>query len=145
MKTIILSGMIMLGITFSILAQEAVNLGDLKINQLLESRSEIQTFYKETLGAKVVSFDEPVVRDYIQFDNDLRLNLIYQQDFKDVPDADAFYGGLWIKILVDDFDRRYNRVKNSTAKIIKDRPEKGELYFQAPGGQVYRMVKIEAN
>ncbi|MEO9805306.1 MAG: hypothetical protein ABJF04_18755 [Reichenbachiella sp.] len=122
-------------------AQSGIDLGDLKINQPLNTRQEIQYFYSKTMDAELVSFETPVVRDFIQFDNGLRLNIIYQEDLEMVPNATEFHKGLWIKILVNDFDSRYRKIKDSTAKIIKDQPEKGELYFQAPGGQIFRMVK----
>lgn len=132
---------LMLAFGYATCAQSTIELGDLKINQSLDLKSEIQQFYKETMTASLVSFETPVVRDYIQFDNGFRLNMIYQEDEASVPDTDQFYKGLWIKILVDDFDSRYKKIKKTNAKIIKDVPEKGELYFQAPGGQVFRMVK----
>ncbi|MEQ9422903.1 MAG: hypothetical protein RJQ09_00690 [Cyclobacteriaceae bacterium] len=127
---------------FSSFSQSAFELFDLKVNHHATLRNEIQTFYKDVLKCELVTPDSNVPRDYVQFSNDQRLNIIYFDDDNQILSDDDFMNSIWIKIKVDEFVKRREAVLGSGVKIIADKPDKGELYFQAPGGQVYRMVDV---
>ena len=112
----------------------------MKVNHYLKDTSEVRTFYKEVLGMNLVTPKSPVTRDYIEFANGFRMNIIYME--KNVPSQADFHDGLWIRIHTADFKNVAERVRQSGVKIIQDKVEKNEIYFQAPGGQVFRMGEI---
>lgn len=122
---------------------QEINLGNMKINHHVKDTSKVRNFYKDILGAKLVQPKSKFPRDYLEFSNGFRLNIIYLNE--GVPSLTEFYDGLWIRIHVEDFKKVAQRIRNSSAKIIKDRPGNNEIYFQAPGGQVFRMGGLKSN
>lgn len=124
-------------------AQETgVDMMHLKINQDETQMQTIRGFYKHVMGLSIYEVPGKVTRDFITFDNGQRLNLIYMTADKVLTDEE-FMKGLWIRIETDRFEEvRRNIVRGETGRVIKEVPGK-ELYFQAPGGQVWRMVKKE--
>ncbi len=127
------------------LAQDTsgIDIADIKLNCNVSSMEEVRSFYTDVLGANLVSPESKVPRDYIQFDNDQRINIIYMSDSEKVLTKEQAMNAPWVKIEVEDFDKRYKKVKKSGVSIIKENKEKRELYFQSPDGQVYRMVGKE--
>lgn len=123
--------------------KQEVNLGNMKVDHHVNDTTEIREFYRNILGFKLVTPDSPVPRDYVEFSNGFRLNIIYQR--KDVPSNEDFMNGLWLRIHVADFATVAERVRKSGVKIIHDKVDKDEIYFQALGGQVYRMGKLKSN
>ena len=126
--------------SFLIMAQSGATMGDWKVNAPLSKRESIQQFYKDRLKLLLVTPESPVPRDYIQFDNDLRINIIYQTKMENHLTAEQGVVAPWIKIEVDQLQQRAEAIRDSGVIIIKDAPVKGEIYFQAPDGLVYRMV-----
>ena len=128
--------------SLNVLAQSksGIELEHLKINQNLAEAENIRHFYREVLDLKVVSPEGRVKRDYVEFDNGQRINLIYFSDASKVPSKEEFLNGLWIRITVNNFEDKRDKVLATKAKVIRQVDGK-ELYFQAPGGQVFRMVK----
>ena len=122
--------------------QNGIAIGDLKINAPISKQQDIREFYKEVLGAKVVTPDGPVPRDYVQFDNGIRINIIYQNNRKDILTTTQSLKAPWIKLSVNRFGERRAKVINFGVQVIKEVPYK-ELYFQSPDGLVYRMVTSE--
>ena len=117
-----------------------VRLGNLKINHNIQDTLEVRSFYRDVLGVELHTPSSKVPRDYLRFSNDFRLNIIYQKE--GAPNHEDFMKALWIRIHVKDFKILANRVRGSKATVFKDRPETNEIYFQAPGGQVFRMGKL---
>ena len=128
-------------LTNGALAQTGVEMMHLKINQDESQMQTIRGFYKHVMGLSIYEVPGEITRDFIKFDNGQRLNLIYMAADK-VPSDDAFMKGLWIRIETSRFEEIRRNVVRGETKIIKEVPGK-ELYFQAPGGQVWRMVKKE--
>ncbi|MEX0314944.1 MAG: VOC family protein [Allomuricauda sp.] len=123
--------------------KQKIELGNMKINHHVNDTVKIRKFYKDVLGAKLITPKSKVPRDYMEFSNGFRLNIIYLD--KGVPNQGEFFDGLWIRIHVQDFKEVAQRIRDSEAKIIKDYPDKNEIYFQAPGGQVFRMGEQKSN
>jgi len=121
--------------------KSSIELVHLKLNQDEAKMAEIREFYKGVLGLKLVSPEGAIKRDYLEFDNGQRLNLIYVSKER-VPDQRAFMNGMWIRLETTDFNTLVEKVMASGVPIVKEVTGK-ELYFQAPGGQVWRMVKKE--
>ena len=122
--------------------QNGIKLGDLKVNAPISKQQDIREFYQEVLNATVVTPDSPVPRDYVQFDNGIRINVIYQKERKQYLTPSQSLKAPWIKLTVTRFGERRAAVINFGAKVIKEVPHR-ELYFQSPDGLVYRMVKAE--
>ncbi len=122
--------------------QNGIAIGDLKINAPISKQQDIREFYKEVLGATVVTPDGPVPRDYVQFDNGIRINIIYQTKGKNTLSTSQSLKAPWIKLSVNRFGERRAKVINFGVQVIKEVPYK-ELYFQSPDGLVYRMVTTD--
>ncbi|MGW9684451.1 VOC family protein [Flagellimonas sp. 2504JD1-5] len=116
-----------------------VNLGNLKINHHIKDTMTVRSFYKDVLGMELHTPKSKVPRDYLTFSNGFRLNIIYQN--QNAPTPEDFMKALWIRIHVKDFKALADKIRDSKAKVFKDYPEREEIYFQAPGGQVFRMEK----
>ncbi|WP_298794193.1 VOC family protein [uncultured Allomuricauda sp.] len=139
MKSIFLCmAMVFTVVTFS--QKQEVHLGNLKVNHHVKDTLEVRKFYKDVLGMKLITPKSPVPRDYVEFSNGFRINIIYLKE--NVPSIADFHEGLWIRIHTADFKNVAERVRQSGVKIIRDKVEKNEIYFQAPGGQIFRMGEI---
>jgi|GEM_PF-4843226 len=123
--------------------QNGIVLGDLKINAPISKQQDIREFYKEVLGATVVTPNSPVPRDYVKFDNGIRINIIYHSNRKQLLNSNQALKAPWIKLKVDRFGQRRAMVIGFGVKVIKEVPHK-ELYFQSPDGIVYRMVQDDS-
>jgi hypothetical protein len=100
-------------------------------------RDRICKFYCDVLGGKITKAEEE--RDFIRLGDDFYILL-----YGDVPDASEFLRtarAVWLEIKSDN-------VEELTKKILDFGVRKLEvpdphLYFQAPGGQCFRLVGID--
>jgi hypothetical protein len=103
-----------------------------------QDRDRIRKFYCDVLGGKIMKADPE--RDFIRLGDDFYMVFLYG----DVADESEFLRtarSVWLEIKSDN-------VEETTRKILDFGVRKLEvpdphLYFQAPGGQCLRLVRIE--
>jgi hypothetical protein len=103
-----------------------------------KDRDSIRKFYCDVLGGKVMK-DEPD-RDFIRLGDDFHIGFLYG----DVPDESEFlrsFRAIWLEIKSDDAEGMRRKILQSGLVRKLEIPDP-HLYFQAPGGQVLRLVGI---
>lgn len=102
-----------------------------------QDRDAINKFYCEVLGGKITKAEEE--RDFIKIE-DAYLVFLYG----DVPDAGEFQRtarAMWLEFKSDNVDVMRKRIEDAQVTILHV-PDP-HLYFQAPGGQCWRLVGLE--
>jgi hypothetical protein len=102
------------------------------------ARSEqhrIREFYCDVLGCKSRVETDDV--DRFQLD-DLHICFVYQSA---APDESAFLKATWLELKTDNVEEMKGKILAFGVKKL-DVPDP-HLYFQAPGGQVFRLVGID--
>jgi hypothetical protein len=97
-------------------------------------RDSICKFYCDVLGANITKSEED--RDFIRLGDDFHVVL-----YADVPDASEFLRtarSVWLEIKSDDVDGLTRRILDFGVRKL-EMPDP-HLYFQAPGGQCFRLV-----
>ncbi len=103
------------------------------------ARSEqesIRRFYREVLGCKAVETNDNV--DHLQLD-DVDFCFVYQDA---ALNADDFLKPIYLELKTDNVEQMRDKILAFGVKKL-DVPGAGLLYFQAPGGQVFRLVAID--
>jgi len=103
-----------------------------------QDRDSIRKFYCDVLGGKMTKAEDE--RDFLRLGEDFYFGFLYG----DVPDESEFLRtarSVWLEI-------KSVNVEEMTQKILDFGVRKLEipdphLYFQAPGGQVFRLVGID--
>ena len=103
-----------------------------------KDQDSIRKFYCDVLGGKITKAEDE--RDFLRLGEDFYIGFLYG----DVPDESEFLRtarSVWLEIKSDN-------VEEMTQKILDFGVRKLEipdphLYFQAPGGQVLRLVGID--
>src|SRR5262252_4848624 len=101
-------------------------------------RDSICKFYCDVLGGKVTKADPD--RDFIRLGQDFYIAFLYG----DVPDESEFLRtarSVWLEIKSDNVDEMKRRILDFGVRKL-EMPDP-HLYFQAPGGQVLRLVGID--
>jgi len=97
-------------------------------------RDRLQKFYRDILGCKVVS--KSSTTDSIQVGSDFYIGVIY--DAAALPAQDMLRS-TWLEIRVDNPDETKRKILQFGITGI-DFWDKEHFYFQAPGGQVFRII-----
>jgi catechol 2,3-dioxygenase-like lactoylglutathione lyase family enzyme len=103
------------------------------------ARSEqdrIRKFYCDVLGCKAVDTNDNV--DHLQLD-DVDFCFVYQDTALDEGD---FLKAIYLELKSDNVEEMREKILAFGVKKL-DVPGAGNLYFQAPGGQVFRLVGID--
>lgn len=103
-----------------------------------KDRERIQTFYGRVLGGEVIQSQE--ARDFIRLGD-----AFYVVLYGDVPDCSELQRTahtVWLELKSDDVDGLRRRIVESGLVRPLDIPDP-HLYFQAPGGQCWRLVGID--
>ena len=97
-------------------------------------RGRIRRFYRDVLGCKVnVSSDEV---DRLQLE-DVHIIFVYQDT---ALDESSFLQAMYLELKTDDTEEMKQKILAFGVKKL-DVPD-AHLYFQAPGGQVFRLVGL---
>lgn len=96
-------------------------------------RNKIRSFYTSILQCELIKTYESV--DVVRFPGDFYLGISFRQD--SLTD-DEFLRATWLEIKTDDPSALKERVLGFGVKEI-EYWDKEHFYFQAPGGQVYRI------
>src|SRR5215469_18586824 len=102
-------------------------------------RESILKFYCDVLGGKVTTADPE--RDFLRLGEDFYIVFLYG----DVPDVSEFLRtarSVWLEIKSGDVEEMRRRILASGLVRKLEVPDP-HLYFQAPGGQCFRLVGID--
>ena len=102
-----------------------------------QDRDSIRKFYCDVLGGKVTK--EENERDFLRLRENFYIGFLYG----DVPDESEFLRtarSVWLEIKSDNVEEMTRKILDFGVRKL-DIPDP-HLYFQAPGGQVLRLVGI---
>lgn len=105
-----------------------------KIVSRKSDQARIRTFYTEVLGCELRKQTPEV--DYIRFEQGFFLAVLYQDRALAEEEARA---SIWLELRTDDPAALNERILRFGVDRIEI-PGAEHLYFQAPGGQVFRVV-----
>lgn len=104
-----------------------------------QDRDRIRKFYCDVLDGKITKAQDE--RDFIRLGENFYIAFLYG----DVPDASDFSRtarAVWLEIKSGNVDEMRRRILESGLVRKLDIPDP-HLYFQAPGGQCWRLVGID--
>ena len=104
-----------------------------------QDRDSIRKFYCDVLGGNITK--EENERDFLRLGENFYIGFLYG----DVPDESEFLRtarSVWLEIKSDNVEETSRTILESGLVRKLDIPDP-HLYFQAPGGQVLRLVGIE--
>ena len=103
-----------------------------------QDRERIHEFYCDVLGGKITKAEND--RDFLRLGEDFYIGCLYG----DVPDESEFLRtarSVWLEIKSDNVEEMTQKILDfGVSKLEIPDPH---LYFQAPGGQVLRLVGID--
>jgi hypothetical protein len=102
-----------------------------------QDRQSIRDFYCDVLGGKLMKADPE--RDFIRLGENFYIAFMYG----DVPDKSEFIRSartIWLEIKSDNVEETARKILDFGVRKLEI-PDP-HLYFQAPGGQVLRLVGI---
>ena len=103
-----------------------------------KDRDGIRKLYCDVLGGKITKAQDE--RDFLCLGDNFHIAFLYG----DVPDEGEFLRSarsIWLEIKSDNVEEMRQKILDSGARKL-DIPDP-HLYFQAPGGQVLRLVGID--
>lgn len=100
-------------------------------------REEIQAFYAGLLGCKMLNVPHPNM-DLFHFASDTFLGIYY--DSASLSEQE-FMKATWLELKTDDAKALKETLLINGIKQF-EYPDKEHFYFQAPGGQVYRLASL---
>lgn len=104
-----------------------------KITARLSDRNRIREFYRDILGCKVV---EEQNIDLVWLGRNFHIGFLYEDEVLQESDL---LKGLWLELRVDRPAVLKKKILNYGVREIPYRDKK-HFYFQAPGGQVFRLA-----
>lgn len=100
-------------------------------------KDRIRRFYRDVLGCTIVR--EGDQKDDFLMGGDLYLAFLYESE--DVaPKEDGFLNAIYLELKADNVEEMRQNIVAFGVKVLEV-PDP-HLYFQAPGGQVFRLVGI---
>ena len=102
-------------------------------------RDAIRRFFCDVLGGEITKAESE--RDFVRLGDDFFIVFLYG----DVPDESAFLRtarSIWLEIKSSDVEETRRRIVESGLVRTLDMPDP-HLYFQAPGGQCFRLVGVD--
>jgi catechol 2,3-dioxygenase-like lactoylglutathione lyase family enzyme len=105
-----------------------------KIVSRRADQDRIRAFYKEVLGCELTKKTPEV--DFIRFEGNFFLAVLYQDHALEAADARS---AIWLELRSDEPAALTARILEFGVHRI-EMPGAEHLYFQAPGGQVFRVV-----
>jgi catechol 2,3-dioxygenase-like lactoylglutathione lyase family enzyme len=98
-------------------------------------QDRIRAFYRDVLGCTITKETKDV--DYIRFHEGFFVAVLYQET---VPSPEELRRSIWLELRSDEPAVLRQRIVDFGVTQI-DMPGADHLYFQAPGGQVFRLVR----
>jgi catechol 2,3-dioxygenase-like lactoylglutathione lyase family enzyme len=103
-----------------------------------DSRQKVREFYCDVLGCQVTR--ESDQKDDLRMGDDFHLGILYG-DFADESEFLRSGKAIYLELKSDNVDELRQRIVAFGVTVL-DVPDP-HLYFQAPGGQVFRLVGID--
>lgn len=103
-------------------------------------RARAQEFYRVILGCKTLPSPRPDL-DLYEFAGDFVLGLFFAPEAETLPEAD-YMKATWMELKVERTEELKARLVAFGVRPI-DYPDATRFYFQAPGGQVYRLAPMD--
>lgn len=103
-----------------------------------QDRDDIRRFYCDVLGGRVTKAQDE--RDFVRLGDNFYIVFLYG----DVPDESGFLRtarSVWLEIKSDNVEEMRRKILESGLVRKLEVPDP-HLYFQAPGGQCFRLVGI---
>jgi len=97
-------------------------------------QEEIRTFYRDVLGCEITKQAEDI--DYFRMGDGFFVAFLYDDDALAEPE---WLKSAWLEIKADDVPTTKQKILTFGVKEVNSR-DKSHLYFQVPGGQVFRLV-----
>jgi catechol 2,3-dioxygenase-like lactoylglutathione lyase family enzyme len=106
---------------------------NMKMSALASDRDRIQKFYRDVLGCEVTARQDV---DFIRFKNDFYIGVVYEK----VPLRDAdLLKAVWLEVRTARPQEMKKKILDFGIKEL-EHWDKERFYFQAPGGQVFRLA-----
>jgi catechol 2,3-dioxygenase-like lactoylglutathione lyase family enzyme len=102
-----------------------------------EERDRLRQFYRDVLGCELVR--ETDEKDDVRIGEDFYLAVLYENEGVALDEGD-FSRAIYLELQTDDVETMRKRIVAFGVKVLE--VEDPHIYFQAPGGQVFRMVGI---
>jgi hypothetical protein len=104
-----------------------------------QDREDIGKFYRDVLGGKITKAESD--RDFLRLGEDFYIVFLYG----DVPDGSEFLRSarsIWLELKSDHVDEMRRKILESGLVRKLELPD-SHFYFQAPGGQCFKLVGID--
>jgi len=99
-------------------------------------QDRIRSFYRDVLGCTLTKQSKEV--DFIRFEGDFFLAVLYQDTVASTEEE--LRRSIWLELATDEPAALTKRILDFGVHRIEMPPDAGRLYFQAPGGQVFRVA-----
>lgn len=109
----------------------------LKMNAHPSNRKKIKDFYVTLLGCEFLKSPIPAL-DLFKFEGGCILGVYYTDD-KQLLSEKEYLNTTWLELHITNPDELKKRLIDFGVKKV-DYPDPDHFYFQAPGGQVYRLA-----
>jgi hypothetical protein len=100
-------------------------------------RDRVRAFYRDVLGGTLTRAGDQ--KDDIRLGEDFYIAFLYEDDGAALDD-DGFLKAIFLEVQADDVEEMRQRITAFGVRVLQV-PDP-HLYFQAPGGQVLRLVGI---
>ena len=110
-----------------------------KLTVLPSEREQIRKFYQEVLGCPLTSETERA--DFFRIGNNFNLGVVYEDSALSMADR---MKSIWLELRADHPEELKEQILAFGIKEI-DYFDKAHFYFQAPGGQVFRLAGAQAS
>jgi catechol 2,3-dioxygenase-like lactoylglutathione lyase family enzyme len=101
-------------------------------------RDAVRRFYRDVLGGEITR--ESDLKDDFRLGDGFYLAFLYEGEGATLAES-GFLQAIYLELKTDDVDELRQRIVAFGVKVL-DVPDP-HLYFQAPGGQVFRLVGID--
>jgi catechol 2,3-dioxygenase-like lactoylglutathione lyase family enzyme len=100
-------------------------------------QDRIRQFYRDALGCEIIRESE--YKDDFRLGGNFYIGVLYE-DESIVLDQSGFAKAIYLELQADEVDELRQRIVDFGVKVLD--MQDPHLYFQAPGGQVFRLVGI---
>ena len=101
-------------------------------------KDRIRTFYRDVLGCEITR--EGDLKDDIRMGDNFYIAFLYEDEGVTLDESD-FLKAIYLELKTDNVEEMRHKIVAFGVKVL-DVPDP-HLYFQAPGGQVLRLVGID--
>jgi catechol 2,3-dioxygenase-like lactoylglutathione lyase family enzyme len=103
-------------------------------------QSRIRQFYRDVLGCEIIR--ESDQKDDFRLGGNFYIGVLYE-DESVALDQRGFSKAIYLELQADDVEELRQRIVDFGVNVLD--MQDPHLYFQAPGGQVFRLVGINEN